>query len=248
VVAAVATPAASAASASAVASSPGAPAAAASPGARSDAAAASAPPRPRDAAAPDDLVRALAVGHREETAALRELARSWQVDLGAGDACASALREGLACLRSRAGLYAVRQFARPVVLGLRGSDGRIAFVRLVALGDDQAVLESAGQRFRVLLPALAGAWRGDFVTLWRPPPGWPPGGATPPDTLDNWLAAQLAAAGQGDAARPLPERIRMFQLSVGLQPDGVPGPATLMRLARAGGADEPRLAAAAADR
>jgi general secretion pathway protein A len=154
----------------------------------------------------------------------------------------------LACLRSRAGLYAVRQFARPVVLGLRGSEGGIAFVRLIALGDDQAVLESAGQRFRVTLPALAGAWRGDFVTLWRPPPGWPPGGATPPDTLDSWLAAQLASAGQGDAARPLPERIRAFQLSVGLQPDGVPGPATLMRLARASGAGEPRLAAAAPDR
>jgi murein L,D-transpeptidase YcbB/YkuD len=44
----------------------------------------------------------------------------------------------------------------------------------------------------------------------------------------------------------LPERIRAFQLSVGLQPDGVPGPATLMWLARSGGADEPRLAAAPA--
>jgi general secretion pathway protein A len=242
---AAATPARAASAPLATANAASAPPAAAGAASAATAVAAA---RSHDAAAPDDLVRALAVGHRDEAAALRELARSWQVDLGAGDACAAVLREGLACLRSRAGLYAVRQFARPVVLGLRGSEGGIAFVRLIALGDDQAVLESAGQRFRVTLPALAGAWRGDFVTLWRPPPGWPPGGATPPDTLDSWLAAQLASAGQGDAARPLPERIRAFQLSVGLQPDGVPGPATLMRLARASGAGEPRLAAAAPDR
>ncbi len=229
-------------SAASAASMPPASASAASAVATALAPTASAAPRSHEDAASDDLARVLAAGHRDEAAALREMARSWRADLGAGDACAAALRVGLACARSRSGLYALRQYARPAVLGLRGSGGGIAFVRLVALGEDHALLEAAGQRVRVTLPLLAQAWSGDFVTLWRPPPGWLPGGATPPDRLDTWLAAQLASVGQGDAARPLSERIRTFQLSVGLQPDGVPGPATLMRLARAGGSDEPPLA------
>jgi general secretion pathway protein A len=64
-----------------------------------------------------------------------------------------------------------------------------------------------------------------------------------------WLRERLAAAGLADDAVPLRQRVRAFQVAAGLEPDGVPGPLTLMLLARQGGGErEPRLRAAAGDR
>jgi general secretion pathway protein A len=64
----------------------------------------------------------------------------------------------------------------------------------------------------------------------------------------DWLAAQLArfngqpaptGAQPFDAA--LRARLQAFQLAQGLQPDGRPGPLTLMQLNRVAGVAEPHL-------
>ena len=62
--------------------------------------------------------------------------------------------------------------------------------------------------------------------------------AVPP--ANGALRANAASAPSGDAAL-LTARVSAFQLSHGLQPDGLAGPMTLMQLNRASGISEPRL-------
>jgi general secretion pathway protein A len=183
----------------------------------------------------------LAAALASEDAGLRELARDWQVPLGPGDACSAAAAAGLSCHRSLAGLAGLRQLGRPAVLTLQGPQGSAVHALLVGLDEVTALMQVGERRWRVALPALADVWRGEFTTLWRPPPGWRAGAEVTPPAVRDWVRRQLAAAGQGDETRPLRERVWAFQVASGLAPDGLAGPLTLMQLARAGTSDEPRL-------
>jgi general secretion pathway protein A len=186
-----------------------------------------------------DAGTVLAFAQREEDAAWRELARLWQVALPAGEPCTQTAASGLACFRAGSGLSALRQLARPALLVLRDETGQAAYVQLLALGAGDALVGAGDRRWRLPLAALARIWRGEFATFWRVPPGWregPDAGANA--ALRPWLEQRLAAAGADDAAAPLRQRVRSFQVANGLQADGLAGPMTLMLLGRA---DEPRL-------
>jgi general secretion pathway protein A len=225
--------------------SPGTPAVAtAASGARAGAAAAAASAASSAGLATPalaDIGEVLAAAPASEDAGLRELARDWQVPLGSGDACSAATEAGLSCHRSRAGLAGLRQLGRPAVLTLQGPQGSAVHALLVGLDEVTALMQVGERRWRVALPVLAEVWRGEFTTLWRPPPGWRAGAEVTPPAVRDWVRQQLAAAGQGDDTRPLRERVWSFQVASGLAPDGLAGPLTLMQLARAGTSDEPRL-------
>ena len=204
---------------------------------------ATAPPAP---AAPLDALFAAPAGAADETSAWRALARHWGVSLGAGDPCTAAAAQSLLCFRSRGGLAEVRQLDRPGILRLVDARGRAAHVLLIAFDGVQATLAVGGVETAVTLAELARVWRGDFATFWRAPPGYREGDVMGTPGGRGWLAERLAIAdgqfgGPSDreALRP---RVAAFQLAHGLTPDGVAGPLTLMRLARTGGSDEPRLA------
>ena len=189
------------------------------------------------------LAPLLAAAHDNPATAWRELSLRWNVAIGEGEPCAAAAQARLACYRNAAGgLTVVRQLARPGVVGLRRGNSTV-FALLVALDDSQATLQAGSQRFVLPLSALASAWRGDFASFWRLPPGWadtPDGGSDP--AARAWLEQGLTAAGFA-AGPPLAERVRGFQITQGLPPDGRAGAMTVMRLNRAAGVDEPRLAA-----
>jgi general secretion pathway protein A len=196
----------------------------------------------------DDPAALLAALPRAEHDALRELAALWPgAAPGAGEGCAALRAAQLACFRARGGVATVRQLARPGVLTLRAGDGRVAHAVLLGLSGSHALLQGGGRQWRVALPALAALWRGEFVTLWKPPPGWRDDPEQPLGEAGRaWVAARLAGAGQGDARQSLRDRIWAFQVASGLEPDGVAGPITLMQLGRAGAAGgqeaaEPRL-------
>lgn len=193
----------------------------------------------------DRLDVLLAAAHPQPAQAWRELALRWNVAIGEGDPCVAALQANLACFRSPAGgLGLLRQVARPALLTLRPPRGAAPLhAVLVALGDGSATLQVGTRSFRLALPELLEAWRGEFATFWRAPAGWREGADLAASTAGRaWLDERLAGAGQAPG-RPLAERVRAFQLAQGLPLDGVAGPLTLMQLNRATGVEEPRLGA-----
>jgi general secretion pathway protein A len=197
------------------------------------------------AADPDEAwARAFNPG-QDEAAAWRALAALWGANLGPGDACSAAATAQLRCVRGRSSLAQLRQFDRPAWLRLVDAQGRVSPVLLLQLGPDTATLQLPGGAQTLPLAQLARFWRGDYGTLWRSPPAYREGDnplANP--ELRAWVQQRLPLApapGAGDDA--LRAAVAAFQLQQGLTPDGVPGPLTLMQLARAdGGAGaEPRL-------
>ncbi|WP_271007719.1 ExeA family protein [Paucibacter sp. B51] len=239
--------------ASAAASSvPAAASAAAAPAS----AASSAPPPERPVAEPLQL----ADWTPSDAAAWAALAERWGLPLAPNEAkpCDAAALQGLQCYRSVSGsLSLIRLMDRPVLLTLQRPGQAPALAALVGLDGQELTLWVDGRPRRLALAELASAWRGEFSTLWRAPPGYAERAANA-GPLREWLAGQLdalsrsAVPGRAPAAASavlpgwaeLSPRIQAFQASQGLQPDGRVGPITLMQLNRAAGVDEPRLAPA----
>ncbi|HEV7914392.1 MAG TPA: AAA family ATPase [Albitalea sp.] len=225
-------PAASAAASGSAAASAAAPAPVAAVAAASTAAAASAPS-----------------WIRSERDAWRELAQAWQLELPDGDPCQAAQQQRLQCFKTPATTLAlIRALGRPGFVTVHDAQGKPAYALLTGLTAQQATLRSGGVTHTVSLATLADSWRGDFATFWRAPPGYGrrPGDGESGPAVD-WLALKLASLrGEAPATRPamdaqMKSRIQAFQLSQGLEADGLAGPMTFMQLNRASGVDEPRL-------
>ncbi|GKT14050.1 ExeA family protein [Acidovorax sp. SUPP2522] len=201
---------------------------------------------------PSALQGFLALQPEGDHDAWRALAAAWGAPSAPGaDACAGLAAQGLRCFRQRrTALGLVRQLDRPGVITLFTADERPVAVVLSRLDGAVATLSGAGRTLQVPLADLAQAWRGEFATLWRAPPGLQDGSdlADQPATL-AWLDAQLPPAADAAAARSASRaeatqrraRIQRFQVAQGLVPDGRAGPLTLMLLNRAAGVAEPRL-------
>jgi len=217
---------------------------------------ASRPASAASAAAPSPEPLRLADWTPTDGDAWAALAQRWGLPLPAqADACATAAQHGLQCYRSPSGsLSLIRLIDRPVLLTLQRPGQPPALAALVGLDGQQATLMVDGKPRRVALTELASAWRGEFTTFWRVPPGY----ASRADNigpLRAWLHEQLtrisgtAAAASAAASTPpgwpeLSRQVQAFQASQGLQPDGRVGPITLMQINRAAGVAEPRLDAA----
>jgi general secretion pathway protein A len=184
---------------------------------------------------------------------LRQLALNWGISLEDGDPCEVAKKAGLRCHRSSNGFAELRQLDRPAVVKLYDQANRAQFALLTALNDDRAMLR-VGDAVQTLSRAtLSLYFRGEFVTLWRTPPGFDdtikPGNQGP---QVDWVGTQMAklnhdiAPAAGEPFNPKTmKQVRQFQQAQGLFVDGVVGPVTLMHLNRAIGLDEPRLSKAA---
>jgi general secretion pathway protein A len=198
----------------------------------------------------DDLEALLARAPHDEHDALRTLAPEWSLQLGDGDPCALAAEQDVRCFRAHGGLALLRLLARPSVLALRDAQDRQVYVVLAGLGHDEATLVVGKTPLQVPLSLLTTAWRGDFATLWRVPPGYSvPLSLGSQGALVDAVGAQLAQ--QQGAPAPAPDhpfdaalraRVAAFQQAQGLAPDGVAGPTTLMQINRASGVSEPWLA------
>ncbi|NIM43523.1 MAG: AAA family ATPase [Hydrogenophaga sp.] len=182
-----------------------------------------------------------------ESDAWRELAPLWGQALAGADPCEQALDVGLQCYRTaRMTLHGLRQLDRPGILNLRLPDGASGRLLLTALDENSAVVARGERRWRVPLGELADAWRGDYATLWRLPPGQSGRLADGRDgPAGRWLnerivalqaAGSVPASGVGLAAR-----LAAFQRSRGIEAGGPAGPVTFMQINLASGVDEPRL-------
>jgi general secretion pathway protein A len=186
---------------------------------------------------------------QDEKLAWRELVPLWGVDPGAADPCTAAARQQVRCSKFVGTLPLLRNLGRPGIVALRDENGRTVSALLVGLGPTTATLRAGEQTLVAKTAAFASAWRGEFGTLWRVPPGYVTAideGASGP--LVDRLAAQLARLDGQPAPEPpqtmdasLRARVARFQAAHGLSSVGRAGPTTFMQLNRATGVDEPRL-------
>ena len=208
-----------------------------------------APPPPRPV---EEVSALLAQLPRDIDLAWRELAPAWGIAAGEGKPCESAAAQQVQCYRAvNLNIPMLRQLGRPGILTLQFGNEAPAFALLVGLGDQTATLRVGAKLHTVKLVALARLWRGDFATYWRAPPGYSAelreGSAGPAiDQLASQLAQLDGAAPAAASAPPvldatLKERVRAFQRSQGLKPDGHPGPLTFMQIDSATTKTEPRL-------
>jgi general secretion pathway protein A len=185
----------------------------------------------------------------------RELAyaalfRAWGANYEGGDACRQAERASLHCRVARGGLDELRETNRPAVLHMRDEQGQEFYATLTQLDGNTAILAVANETRQVALEVLALQWSGHYTVLWR----------LPPQAQEHirfgergaavvWLNQQLPQE-QGSAAQTsgeavfddaLARRLKQFQLTQGLIPDGVIGPQTLLRLSALSDQSAPKL-------
>jgi len=185
--------------------------------------------------------------------AWRELAPDWQLPANSATPCQSAGAQGIQCYRaSKLTLPLLRQLNRPGILTLRAAQGPAVHAVLKGVSEQIATLGLAGHLHHVRLLDLAQWWHGDFATYWQPPTGYVaglPDGSTGPaiDWLANHLSQLDGLPGAATHGTPLAldaalrARVRTFQRSRGITPDGQPGPMTFMQLESATQSGAPRL-------
>ena len=201
----------------------------------------------------EDMAALLPTLTQDKPSAWRDLAAVWKLPALGAEPCQDAALPPMQCHQAnKLTLPQLRQLDRPGVLTLQSGPGTPVHVVLVGLSAQTATLATAAGVHQVKLAALAAVWQGDFATYWQPPPAYTPAlsdGSAGPAT-----AVLLAHLAQLDG-QPLPKvgsapavlnadlraRVRAFQRTQGLEPDGQPGPLTFMQLERTIGSSAPRL-------
>lgn len=147
--------------------------------------------------------------------------------------CAQVESTGYACVSQRGSISSLRQLDRPAVLTLTDGRGVSHRVVLTALQGDRAELSIAGVAVSHPVAAVADAWFGQYLLLWKPPNGRSMAlGLGVQDGNVVWLRQSLAAIDDRYRAEPtdldvfdarLEQRVRAFQRDHRLDVDGMAG-------------------------
>ena len=187
------------------------------------------------------------IGHGNFQSALNDLLKLWEVDFTDPDTATCELAEtiGLFCYETIAGLNEMNDFNRPVIMNLNGR-----WFTLTSIGRDRATILYGEETFDISVGELLEFWNGNFTLLWRAPPGY----QVPLTVGDrgpavDWLVNRLAII--NNATPPLSpgyifdgtleSRVRQFQLSSGLTPDGIAGVKTWIKINDKDGVSTPSL-------
>ena len=165
-------------------------------------------------------------------------------------ACKRASDVGLSCLHRQGNLGSVRQLNRPAIFKLYNQSGKHAYALVTRLTDDIAEIDTGDEIITVDRSIMDRHWLGEYSLLWQKPPYYQtalqPGANGP---MVQWLDQQLVRLyGLSDDPTindtyndTLMAQVKRFQLSNGLIPDGVAGPATFIMLNTALGESTPQL-------
>ncbi len=190
---------------------------------------------------------------QSETLAFQSLFRQWDAEYRAeqkGHPCDHALTLGLHCSYRSGNLRSIMYLNRPAVLRLYDKQGQMFFGTLTGLINDRAYITIGTDDLVVPVKSIEDLWFGDYLLLWKAPPHYKssifPGNKNP---AVPWLAQQLAII-EGRSAPPdtgmtytqaLVNRVKNFQRSEGLKPDGVVGMQTFLRINSITGTSFPSL-------
>jgi len=175
-------------------------------------------------------------GHENPDRALSDLLGIWGVGLtgNAKASCRMAETIGLFCYSSITGLNELNDFNRPVIVQLRNQ-----WFTLTSIDRGSAALKVGMQTYRIPIFEFIDSWDGHFTLLWRAPPAYNgplSRGHRGPAT--DWLVNRLALIN----AEPLvlsagyifdgelETKVKQFQLSSGLAPDGIAGVKTWLKI------------------
>ena len=190
----------------------------------------------------------------DRPAALSRVLLRWGVEGSAkDDPCRIAARADLRCWDGYGSWTALRRLGVPAAIKLLAPDGALQWAAVTGLDDDSVTLELRDRAHTVPRASVERLWDGAYTVVWRPLPGalrvLTPGVQGPEVA---WLRRAL---GDGEVgARPavydsaLAGRVAAFQRSEGLEPDGVAGIQTLLRLSIRSDRRTPVLATTAAAR
>ena len=165
----------------------------------------------------------------------------------AGTACAKSGEEGYACeTTSMTTWNELRELNRPAILTLVTADRKLAYVLVIGLGEENALLLRDGTEFTVLWSRIAELWNDELTYVWFRPAGFDTplmNGQRGPAV--NWLADQFARLDRQESPlarniynEKLKKRVELFQESQGIKPDGIVGAQTLRRLNEVLGIDK----------
>ncbi len=198
-----------------------------------------------------DLER-LTVSEQKAVARLLQLWIKEPLDPQAESSCDAVESFALLCRQGRSDWEKLIRYDRPALIRLTWAGGtRSGYALIREIRRTNAVLNDEGSGTLVPLNLLDNFWQGDFLLLWRPPPGGDlligPGS---PEPYVRWLRQalvqipgwKLAAPESGQFDSSLGEEVRRFQQQHGLDPDGLVGPETMIYLNTAADLpDTPRL-------
>lgn len=185
---------------------------------------------------------------RDASAVNAELLRYLGLTLtDAANPCVTSSQHTYSCERVRGGTWnQLKAVNRPAVLTLVTPDKKLAYVLMIGLGEEEALVIHEGAELRVSWMEIAQQWNGEFVYAWHRPQGFDlalSAGQRGPQV--NWLAEQFAILDQQSAPLTrnvyndkLKKRVELFQASQKIEPDGIVGAQTLQRLNEVLGIDK----------
>ena len=196
-----------------------------------------------------------------DAAAWEALFALWGVELedDAVPPCGQAPAWGLRCLEGSGNWTLLRRYDRPALLRLTTPTGptgptglTTSSILLLELGEGEAVVMVAGEEIRLALAELDRYWLGEYLLLWRSPlrsellrQGDQGADVMRLRAILQRLRPTEAVEPEGDPAYfdgRLARQVAAFQAAYNLQPDGIIGIQTLLRLsAELYDPDTPRL-------
>ena len=155
-----------------------------------------------------------------------------------GDLCATALATGWQCETMQSDVWdEVVAVNRPVMLDLRRADGFAAAAVMLGIEGDVALVWDGRAACEISLMTLTERWRHRFHYLWQSPDGWrgPLALGDSGPAVRHVVAAfasldQLPAPPLDVFTEALQQRVIAFQMTAGLNVDGVIGARTLQAL------------------
>jgi general secretion pathway protein A len=171
------------------------------------------------------------------------------IDIQSGKgACQQTLPKGMRCFSWHGGLSDLLKLDQPVLLQLSSLEGKKFSATLIALDTETATLMIGGTKQRISLHELANCWFGQFIVVWNAPSQYIKrmplnyhGGFVVWLRHAMEIADGIRSNGSDLFDSELSSRIRSFQITQGIEPDGQVGPLTIIRLNVIGGKGGPRL-------
>ena len=184
--------------------------------------------------------------------AYRALFARWQITYdpaGSVGPIEQARSQGLHCLEETGSLASLRQMNRPAVLKF-GRGKAEYYATLLSLDGETASFAIGDETRTVDVREIGATWSGDYVLLWKGPPGYR--GQLKPGNKGAavaWLERRLGTIqGREPSLDPKPlydeklqNRVKEFQATAGLLPDGIAGVRTVICLTDAAGDGGPVL-------